>query len=966
MRTITFSLPTTCVVATALVLLAPATRTRAQSPPALSDQAAAQIAALMQEKASRTRNESKIDSQVLHAVRRAQGRTPPALANLRTIVAPDASNRVVLDLRARPTPSLLAALRGAGADVLSTHPVHEAVRVRVPLARVDEIAAHEDVLFVAPQQEAATRRRSLVDHVRRAVASYAPQQATRSMSPMVGGKLSEGDAAHLAAQARVQYGVSGAGLRIGILSDGVNGLAISQSIGELPDVTVLPDQAGGGAEGTAMLEIVHDIAPGASLYFATAFGGAARFAQNIRDLRAAGCDIIVDDVYYFLETPFQDGQVYASDSNGAIIAQAVKDVVASGALYFSAAGNEGNKNDGTSGTWEGDFADGGSVTFPATGQIHAFAPGETSVVLTGAGLANTLHWSDPLGGSANDYDVFLLDSSGTTILAASTNVQNGTQDPFEQLPAGDAGSRLVIVRLAGEARHLHLSSNRGSLSLSTPGSIRGHSATTAPGSFAVSASSALSVFPGAFNAGNSVEVFNSDGPRRIFFNESGATLGPGSLLGSGGQVLTKPDLTAADGVTVSGSGGFASPFYGTSASAPHAAAIAALVRSANPAITPAAMRDRLNASAIDIESAGVDRDSGAGIVMAHAAVAGTTTSSAPPPGNWIKNGTFAAGATDWQQFATPDMTHMVSRVQSGRFEFYRVVPADASDNQATIFQATGVALGPRVPLLAQFSLGNSSAARKRISVLVLDSDFSDLAVCTFWLPAGAPLAAYEMRTHTTEAWTNAAIYFYAASDGSNGGYYLLDNVSLAHAPGGSTERVDCVDPLRPQPAGGAAGAEMLVNGDFTTGAFTPWGMFGKIVAQISGGVLEFHRPAGDPAGVMLQATSQPVPAQDIVTATFSLGNSSAVRKRVTVILHDNDFSDLSACTFFLAPGQPLLPYTFRAFTSEPWTNATFSVYPATIGAESWIRVDDVSLRRTPGTATLGSECIEPVVMPPGG
>jgi hypothetical protein len=117
---------------------------------------------------------------------------------------------------------------------------------------------------------------------------------------------------------------------------------------------------------------------------------------------------------------------------------------------------------------------------------------------------------------------------------------------------------------------------------------------------------------------------------------------------------------------------------------------------------------------------------------------------------------------------------------------------------------------------------------------------------------------------------------------------------------------------------------------------------------------------------MLQATSQPVPAQDIVTATFSLGNSSAVRKRVTVILHDNDFSDLSACTFFLAPGQPLLPYTFRAFTSEPWTNATFSVYPATIGAESWIRVDDVSLRRTPGTATLGSECIEPVVMPPGG
>jgi hypothetical protein len=52
-----------------------------------------------------------------------------------------------------------------------------------------------------------------------------------------------------------------------------------------------------------MLEIIHDIAPGAQLYFATAFTGQAQFAQNIRDLRPAGCDIIVDDVFYSFETP---------------------------------------------------------------------------------------------------------------------------------------------------------------------------------------------------------------------------------------------------------------------------------------------------------------------------------------------------------------------------------------------------------------------------------------------------------------------------------------------------------------------------------------------------------------------------------------------------------------------------------------------------------------------------------------
>ena len=85
----------------------------------------------------------------------------------------------------------------------------------------------------------------------------------------------------------------------------------------LASVTILPGQAGlGTGEGTAMLEIVHALAPGSELYFATAFSGEASFAQNIRDLHSAGCRIIVDDVTYFDESPFQDG----------IIAKAVNDV----------------------------------------------------------------------------------------------------------------------------------------------------------------------------------------------------------------------------------------------------------------------------------------------------------------------------------------------------------------------------------------------------------------------------------------------------------------------------------------------------------------------------------------------------------------------------------------------------------------------------------------------------------------
>ena len=87
-----------------------------------------------------------------------------------------------------------------------------------------------------------------------------------------------------------------------------------------------------------MLQIMHDLAPGAELGFATAFISAASFADNIRKLRFdADCDVIVDDILYYNEAAFQDGP----------IAQAVNAVTADGALYFSSAGNEGNTLDGT-------------------------------------------------------------------------------------------------------------------------------------------------------------------------------------------------------------------------------------------------------------------------------------------------------------------------------------------------------------------------------------------------------------------------------------------------------------------------------------------------------------------------------------------------------------------------------------------------------------------------------------------
>jgi len=121
-------------------------------------------------------------------------------------------------------------------------------------------------------------------------------------------------------------------------------------------------------------------------------------------------------------------------------------------------------------------------------------------------------------------------------------------------------------------------------------------------------------YPGLFTSANETESFSSDGPRRIILDPTGVELTPGNRTSTGGVVRQKPDITAADGVSTAAPG--FNPFYGTSAAAPHAAALAALCKSAVPAITPAALRTALTSSAIDIEAAGVDKDTGAGIVMA--------------------------------------------------------------------------------------------------------------------------------------------------------------------------------------------------------------------------------------------------------------------------------------------------------------------------------------------------------------
>lgn len=551
----------------------------------LAASARQQIQALVAEKESRTPTQRKMDSQLVYALRLSRGQPVAQGVTLSRVGAQaDADGALLVDVDATVTPELIEFIQQAGGRILNQFPQFRSIRARVPLAFTETLAARPEVKFVQPAVEAMTRTGSI---------------------------NSQGDRTHRADDGRFIFGATGADIKVGVLSDSVDYLPNSQATGDLPpNVTILPGQSGipGSGEGTAMLEIVHDLAPDAELFFASGFNGPASFAQNIINLRAAGCEIIVDDIYYFNESPFQD----------AVIARAVNQVTAGGSLYFSSAGNAGNLKSGTSGTWQGDFVDGGAVGAPVDekgGLLHSFGNGTYNTV-TMPGSAATLFWSDPLGASTNDYDLFVLNEAGDEVVTSSTTTQNGGQDPYEMAWATAPGQRIVVVKASGDARLLYIDTIAGQLAVATEGNTKGHSAAT--NAFSVAAVDAHDAYPNPFAAGNIVESISSDGPRHVFYHADGTPITPGDLLSTGGYVRQKPDIAAADGVATA-TPGF-NPFYGTSAAAPHAAAIAALLLSHNPSLTPAQVRTLLTSTAIDIEAPGYDINAGAGIVMAFQAL----------------------------------------------------------------------------------------------------------------------------------------------------------------------------------------------------------------------------------------------------------------------------------------------------------------------------------------------------------
>ena len=569
----------------------------------ISASALQQMAEISALKQGITEAQAKLESSLVFAEKAATGQMAGASSSRLSIAGAEAST-VDVDIYGTISEALLADIASAGGTVIYASERWGTVRATLPLAGLEMVAANADVNSIRAAEQATTN---------------------------VGGLTSQGFVSHRVNQT-LGLGIDGTGVTVGVLSDSALPARVAALIasGDLPaTTTVLPGMQGpsnGSDEGAAMMEIVHDVAPGADLMFATAFISEASFADNILALAQAGAKVIVDDITYFDEGAFQDG----------IVARAVNQVTAAGVTYFSSAANSGNLTSGTSGTWEGDFQPNGATSIEP-GIVHNFGtpanPQNYDLVIAAPGLIS-LKWSDPLGASTNDYDLFVLDSTGTTVKGFSIGVQSGRQDPYEVIRVGTGcgtasargycpalNDRIVVVLYSGSPRALRLDTNRGQLSIRTAGSTFGHNAgantVTTAATYWNSAHTGTRPFVGASNP---IEPFSSDGPRRIFYNPDGTQITPGNLLfrTNGGMTLQKPDLTAADGVSTRTPGFL--PFFGTSAASPHAAGIAALILSAQPGWTPAQVAGAMKGTALDAMAPGVDRDAGFGITMALPAV----------------------------------------------------------------------------------------------------------------------------------------------------------------------------------------------------------------------------------------------------------------------------------------------------------------------------------------------------------
>jgi len=488
------------------------------------------------------------------------------------------------------TPATLDTLRQHDVQVLRSEAQFGIVYAAVAMEALETVAALPFVRWIGPPSYGVRR---------------------------IGSVTSEGDAVMRANRVRADLGVTGRGVRVGIISDSLLDLPTSVNSGDLPaNLTIVNGQNGGSVpdtidEGRAMAEIVHDLAPGASLLFHTGIPTSLDFIAAVRALTAAGAHVIVDDLGFFNEPVFEEGP----------IAQTIRAAITQGVIHVSAAGNDGRRH------YQGLFQEFAPNDGDPRINLHDFGGGDTRLpvrIAANAAVVIFLQWPNPFDGSANtaDYDLLLVDTAGNTLAISNDNQMTTQAPPLESIVFANTTGRamtvsVVINRVAGPALPLalHFNTFSGVTVLQnnvTSGSIFGH-----PCVRDVVAVGAVDVQAPDFAV---LANFSSQGPCALFFPTP--------------EVRTKPDVVAASGVTTS-LPDFA-PFIGTSAAAPHVAAVAALLIEAagGPgAVSNLRIANTLRLAAVDRGPVGADNGFGHGVVdallAAQALRAGIGTNTPP-------------------------------------------------------------------------------------------------------------------------------------------------------------------------------------------------------------------------------------------------------------------------------------------------------------------------------------------------
>ncbi|MDQ3290539.1 MAG: S8 family serine peptidase, partial [Bacteroidota bacterium] len=524
-------------------------------------------------------------------------------------------NQIIIQaLAENNTDQLLSDLKALGLTHSASY--GRVVSGLIPIATLDKVAALKSLRSARPAYKPATK---------------------------IGKATTQGDRAVYADSARKQQVVNGKGTKVGIISDSYNSLGEADKgirSGDLPGknnpngyktpIQVLLDEAPffGTDEGRAMAEIVHDVAPAAEMAFYSANFGQASFAQGILDLQKAGCNVIVDDVLYFDEPMFQDG----------IIAQAIDAVKKDGTSYFTAAGNQGRDS------YQAAYKAGGVAHFGSKSSFgpqkvrnaHNFAPAGRKKDITqrihvpvGTSIILAFQYSEPFysagnnsKGAQSDLDVYLLTEDTTDVVTSSTNLNKGN-DPYELLTFFNDGSydsnffNILIDKYEGASpsiiKYVLFKDDMDVNSIreynTRSSTIYGHN--NAAG--AITTGAVFFLDTPAYGIEDPVaEIFSSAGGTPIIFDENGK---PRTRL-----VRRKPEIMATDG----GSNTFFGTsfldefyFYGTSAAAPHAAAVAALMQEANGNnLSPDQVKTTLQQTAQDMSDPGFDFDTGYGLINA--------------------------------------------------------------------------------------------------------------------------------------------------------------------------------------------------------------------------------------------------------------------------------------------------------------------------------------------------------------